>query len=240
MPSNDLSHNPSQEHINEPNEHPSTPPNKHTQFWNTNLPPTLQTPTCPPYLLYALSNPKDLAILSTPESSFPLLDWPTILAIVETNSLEKFIRTPLSLLKYRAYCHEITNTHGSVMNYMLRERLNWTEPVTPRGGLFEDSRDCKVLRNDWPYAVQEGVVHLVVWTKFPLEEEEGGQGRLKPEVKEKVEGFVKETFGSEGVVWFKNWAALKSVHAIEHFHVLLLRPDEGFVRRVTGEEGGGR
>ena len=50
--------------------------------------------------------------------------------------------------------------------------------------------------------------------------------------------FLKKTFGSvcgeENVIWFRNWGALKSVHAVEHFHVMLFDPPEGFVRQVTG------
>jgi hypothetical protein len=42
------------------------------------------------------------------------------------------------------------------------------------------------------------------------------------------------------VVWFRNWAAIKSVHAVEHIHVLLFGVEEGFVERVTGEKFKGR
>jgi hypothetical protein len=35
------------------------------------------------------------------------------------------------------------------------------------------------------------------------------------------------------VIWFKNWASLKSIHAVEHFHVMLFDPDPEFVREVT-------
>lgn len=35
------------------------------------------------------------------------------------------------------------------------------------------------------------------------------------------------------MLWFKNWSALKSVHAIEHFHVMLYNPDVAFVSRIT-------
>jgi hypothetical protein len=35
------------------------------------------------------------------------------------------------------------------------------------------------------------------------------------------------------VIWFKNWAALKSVRAVEHFHVMLFDPDAEFVREIT-------
>lgn len=36
------------------------------------------------------------------------------------------------------------------------------------------------------------------------------------------------------VIWFKNWQSIKSIHAVEHFHVMLFDPDPGFVREVTG------
>ena len=35
------------------------------------------------------------------------------------------------------------------------------------------------------------------------------------------------------VIWFKNWRSLKSVHAVEHFHVMLFDPDPEFVREIT-------
>ena len=34
-------------------------------------------------------------------------------------------------------------------------------------------------------------------------------------------------------MWFKNWKSLKSVHAVEHFHVMLYRPDAVFLREIT-------
>ena len=35
------------------------------------------------------------------------------------------------------------------------------------------------------------------------------------------------------VAWFKNWKALKSVHSVEHFHVMLKGPDPSFLDEVT-------
>ena len=60
-----------------------------------------------------------------------------------------------------------------------------------------------------------------------------------PASRAEIEGFVGETFsrvcGERNVVWFRNWGELKSVRAIEHFHVLIFEPPVGFVERVTGE-----
>ncbi len=35
------------------------------------------------------------------------------------------------------------------------------------------------------------------------------------------------------VIWFKNWASLKSVKSVEHFHVMLFDPDPAFVSEIT-------
>ena len=29
----------------------------------------------------------------------------------------------------------------------------------------------RILYNDWPYGLVDGIVHLVVWTKFDLEDD---------------------------------------------------------------------
>ena len=35
------------------------------------------------------------------------------------------------------------------------------------------------------------------------------------------------------IIWFKNWSSLKSIHSIEHFHVMMNDPDMDFVREIT-------
>lgn len=35
------------------------------------------------------------------------------------------------------------------------------------------------------------------------------------------------------MVWFRNWRSLKSVRAVEHFHVMLYDPDPAFVKEIT-------
>ena len=101
--------------------------------------------------------------------------------------------------------------------------------------LYKD--DYKILLNDWPYGIDPRIVHLVVWTKFATPSDPVTDDLL-PSARAELEAFVKKTFGNvcgEGnVIWFRNWGALKSVHAVEHFHVMLFDPPEEFVREVTG------
>jgi hypothetical protein len=44
---------------------------------------------------------------------------------------------------------------------------------------------------------------------------------------------VSDFFALQQVMWFKNWAALKSIHAVEHLHVMMYDPDPAFIREVT-------
>ncbi|QSZ31248.1 hypothetical protein DSL72_000811 [Monilinia vaccinii-corymbosi] len=103
-----------------------------------------------------------------------------------------------------------------------------------------DSSAIRVLLNDWPYAIDEKIVHLVVWTKFALEDDPE-TGETREDVKRDIETWVEMRFGErcgrDNVIWFRNWKSLKSIHAVEHFHVMLYDPDPEFVKEVTRAKG---
>jgi hypothetical protein len=92
----------------------------------------------------------------------------------------------------------------------------------------------KILYNDWPYGIDPDIVHLVVWTKFELDDDPV-TGLCTDASKQQIEEYVQQTFASrvKEQVWFKNWKSLKSVHAVEHFHVMLYKPDPEFVKEIT-------
>lgn len=118
--------------------------------------------------------------------------------------------------------------------------------------------DIKILYNDWPYGVDERIVHLVVWTKFDLPDDPE-TNELTSAMRQEIDDYVERTFcqavpkenvrpitkmGFDGensnrrgkVIWFKNWKALKSIHSVEHFHVMLYDPDLDFVKEVTNND----
>jgi hypothetical protein len=51
----------------------------------------------------------------------------------------------------------------------------------------------KILWNDWPYGIDAKIVHLVVWTKFDLEDDLATDD-LTDEARGEIERFVKVTF----------------------------------------------
>lgn len=99
--------------------------------------------------------------------------------------------------------------------------------------------DIKILFNDWPYGIDSRIVHLVIWVKFPFEED-AVTGDLTDAARKQLDDYVDKTFrrhvGSENCIWFKNWASLKSIHAVEHFHVMLFDPDKQFVEKITDND----
>jgi len=97
---------------------------------------------------------------------------------------------------------------------------------------FAHPHDFAILRNDWGYALESDVAHVVVWLKQRLPVD--GAGALSAEGVVMVEAFVDREFRrevgervkGERVLWFKNTTTLQSVRGLEHVHVLLRDVDE--------------
>lgn len=103
----------------------STTPLPTTLWWNTNLPPLETTPTCPSYLLYATHNPKERANLSTPDALFTRKSWPQVRCLIAANRLDQFTRVPSELRQYRRWTEGVVREYGSMMAFILKERLGW-------------------------------------------------------------------------------------------------------------------
>lgn len=116
------------------------------------------------------------------------------------NELEAFQREPLELRRYLQFIHLLKKRYGSIMTFILSERLGWEEGDhgEERGcegrDMFENEAEWKILWNDWPYGIDARIVHLVVWTKFELKDDEA-TGLLKPKVKDVIQTFVQRIFG---------------------------------------------
>jgi hypothetical protein len=58
-----------------------------------------------------------------------------------TNRIDQFQRVPSDLRKYLEYTAQIKAEYGSVMRFVVKERLHWgdgdTEDLKPRGKPFE-------------------------------------------------------------------------------------------------------
>lgn len=97
------------------------------------------------------------------------------------------------------------------MNFVVKKRLQWIDLTPTNARPFSDpctgdvllnlmfstdkyfSADMKIIYNDWPYGIDEKIVHLVVWTKFDLEDDPATDD-LTPRMREEINQFVDETF----------------------------------------------
>ncbi|KAI8624684.1 hypothetical protein F5Y19DRAFT_480428 [Xylariaceae sp. FL1651] len=203
-------------------------------YWQVNVPEDERTEECPEFL--RTLNAKDVGIISTPDADYHVSTWPEVQKLVRDNRLDLFQRVPSELRKYLAYNWKLKQDYGSVMNFVLTQRLRWEVPIQPKGRPFECEEDIKILWNDWPYGIDEKIVHLVVWTKFDLEDDPATDD-LTDKARAEIDAFVLKTFGSkvpsDHYIWFKNWRSLKSVQAVEHFHVMLFDPDPIFIDEIT-------
>ncbi|KAJ5960001.1 uncharacterized protein N7479_007151 [Penicillium vulpinum] len=213
-------------------------PSETLPFWLVNVPRSQWTVECPSFLRD--QNPKNIQCLSTPDHLYTRQKWEEVKEITKTNRIDRFQRVPSELRKYLEYMAHIKAEYTSVMRFMIKERLGWgngsLEDIKARGGPFEYEEDIRIIYNDWPYGVDKDIIHLVVWTKFQLEDDPTTDD-LTPSTRAAIESYVQEKFCSrmprEQVVWFKNWKSLKSVPGIEHFHVMLHRPDMEFIKEIT-------
>ena len=138
----------------------SPPPSAATPYWAVNISPP--PAACPPFLQNV--NPKDAAILSTPDAQYHILTWPEVQAIIASNTIDVLQRVPSALRRYMEFNYELKKKYGSVMRFILLERLGWGEDagdVISDGSRFDGGADVKVLWNDWPYGIDERIVHLV-------------------------------------------------------------------------------
>ena len=164
------------------------------------------------------------------------------------NDLHLFKRSPTQLRCYLIWSREIKSKYGGIADFVCQERLHWSsspiekiKPVNPNP--FADPADYSILRNDWPYGVEPDIAHMVVWLKTAFQTD--AEGRVLPESREVIGDFVRKMFverlkgnhsdAGDRVLWFKNWSALQSVGALEHFHVFVRGAGEDLLKEWTGE-----
>jgi hypothetical protein len=191
----------------------------------------------PPFALTAI----DWVQLSLTDAEFTPHSWSNLHSLISAGRLEDLKRWPSALKAYLAWTAHVKEKYGTIMAYLLQQRLHW-DPVDDGSGAltfnaksatpFTDPADFLILRNDWGYAFEQGIRHIVVWLKQRLPVDEGGA--LSEDGKRLVRDFVKKEFREKAgeteegskVIWFKNTTNLQSVRSLEHVHVLIKDVDD--------------
>ena len=182
-------------------------------YWQANIPEDQRVAECPAFL--RTLSAKDERIIATPQADYEVMPWPEVQSIVANNQLDRFQRDPLALRRYLEYAWGLKAEYGSAVNYVLQERLRWdvdelsttatTEQTVAALTVAMDkpylssspSSDVRILCNDWPYGIDERIVHLVVWTKFGLADDPE-TGDLTDGARASIEAYVHAVFGELG------------------------------------------
>ncbi|KAI7871655.1 hypothetical protein BDF14DRAFT_1719045 [Spinellus fusiger] len=99
---------------------------------------------------------------------------------------------------------ETLANHGSIENYLLTSKLHFpTYSPTDTPSVF-------LLPNDFPYAIEEGICHLLIWSQTPLENAH-------------IEDILENSYGKELWEWvyWVNPPEIQSVRRLPHVHVFL-------------------
>ena len=169
------------------------------------------------------------------------------------DKFENIRRWPSDLRRYIAWSSSTKSTYGTSEDYILKELLHWDSPSIPNPSdssaayPFARPTDYKILLTEWPYGLEPGMKHMIVWMKNRLETDPV-TGRITLAARAAVDDFVERTFrasvrdlpdggAEEKIQWGKSWGKLMTVPGVEHFHVFVRNvPDEVIMRWITGEE----
>ncbi|PHH76919.1 hypothetical protein CDD80_1093 [Ophiocordyceps camponoti-rufipedis] len=183
----------------------------------------------------------DRELLSQKDDDFKPHSWTELESIIETNDLSALKRKPSDLSRYIKWTADMKKQYGSITAFILANRLpgTWGQPpLSPRSQIpLDDAADYKVLLNDWPYGLEAGISHLVVWSRTPIPTDPE-TGDVTSKSRALIQDFVDRRFvnslGPGRVLWFKNWVTLQSVRSLEHFHVLVRGADEDLLAQWVG------
>jgi hypothetical protein len=217
----------------------SSLPSTFQSTWKANPDPTaLPFPRDnPPFALTEV----DWHQLSITDADFTPHSWSNLQHLIFNKQLDELKRWPSALKAYLAWTAHVKEKYGSVMTYLLQQRLFWDPIEDGTGALrfnlrsatpFADRSDYRILRNDWPYAFEPDIHHIVVWLKQRLPVD--AEGSLNDEGRKLIDKFMRtEVLPKLGVekvdrsiIWFKNPTNLQSVRSLEHVHLLIKGADE--------------
>lgn len=217
----------------------SSLPSTFQSTWKSNPDPTaLPFPReNPPFALTAI----DWHQLTLSDADFTPHSWSNLHDLISSNQLDELKRWPSQLKAYLAWTAHVKQKYGSVMTYLLDQRLFWEPIADDTGALsfnvrdvvpFASTEDYRILRNDWGYAFEPGIKHIVVWLKqrLPVDEDggltESGRGIVNGFIEREFRRKAGEKESASKIVWFKNTTTLQSVRSLEHVHVLVRDVDE--------------
>lgn len=114
--------------------------------------------------------------------------------------MSKLRRNRTDQAVYRQWTDKTLERYGTIENYLLKEKIHF-----PKEG-----PSILILNNDFPYSVDPGIEHILIWSKEPL-------------ASDYVESLLDSNYGCHVWEWiyFVNPPEWQSVPRLPHVHVFM-------------------
>jgi hypothetical protein len=149
------------------------------------------------------------------------LQWDAVERIVATGTFHLLQRDHGTLARYQQFVQEITQEYHSIEVYIAHtvfgarvERMGARLALDPEGeGEWRGAKRVIFRANDFPYHLEENIVHELLWSNAALSADE-----VREHVARHMQERARRTF-----VYFENPAHLKTIPGIFHIHVFSVK-----------------
>ncbi|CEP19289.1 hypothetical protein [Parasitella parasitica] len=157
----------------------------------------------PPNVALAAPTSSGLAP-SSKEDQDQIFTWDEVYHYVSTNQIKSIHRSKQVQTVYNQWMRDTLSKYGSIENYLLSTKLHF-EPIQDK-----DRPPVIILPNDFPYSVEKGIQHILLWSQIPLS-------------RDYIEHILESNYGSANYEWvyFVNPPEIQSVRKLPHVHVFM-------------------
>ncbi|ORX52665.1 hypothetical protein DM01DRAFT_1408004 [Hesseltinella vesiculosa] len=152
-----------------------------------------------------ISIPPNTPSLLSKEYPDEVFSWEQVYHFVQTNQIKRIHRHPSTQAVYQKWLDETLAKYGTIENYLLSTKLAaFDGPASP------GDPSVILLPNDFPYSVERGIDHQLLWSRTPL----------SPSF---VESYLQSHYDPSIWEWvyFVNPPEVQSVKKLPHVHIFL-------------------
>ncbi|KAI7905308.1 uncharacterized protein BX663DRAFT_559482 [Cokeromyces recurvatus] len=139
-----------------------------------------------------------------------VFSWEEVYYFVSSNQIKCIHRNEQVQAIYNQWMKDTLEKYGSIESYLLSTKLKEFVNTTTTTEVVIDPYRPKViiLPNDFPYSVDKGIQHILLWSQTPL-------------ARNYIEETLESNYGRKSYEWvyFVNPSEIQSVRKLPHVHV---------------------
>ncbi|KAF8820397.1 hypothetical protein IE077_003216 [Cardiosporidium cionae] len=142
--------------------------------------------------------------------------WEELKEIAALGGIDALMRWPEVQKFYRQSMNNIKTTYESVDDYILITKFAYAEKYLENGKIQArpteqaEMSTVNLCLNDFPYAIEEGLSHYILWSLKELSSDEAN-------------AMLRNEFDSAlyDIIYFLNAPALQTVGSVHHWHIFV-------------------